>query len=537
MFPPELQMYIRRPGIRPVSKPMPQNSAARKRGLMVFLAAMTVFRFYFIWHGNINLSPDEAHYWEWSRRLAIGYYSKGPVIAWLIKAGTLLFGNTELGVRFFAPLLSLGGSVLLYLLGRELYDGQTAIWASALFQVVPLFSVFGVIMTIDAPILFFWILALFLFYRALKTDSTADWVAAGLAVGAGMLTKLTMSFFILSVFLYLVTGRERKRLLSLRPYAGLLACMALFAPLLYWNAHHNWVNFRHEMGHADIQAGLRVSAKSFFQFLGSQFGVITPVLFALMVYAIVKDRKEPVLHVQGKEISGGRFSFRFAAPTLVFFLLKSVQGKVQANWAMTGYITGLFAFSHVFLGKQKKYPSGGFPGRRKKILSALAVATCLFAAAVTYYPSIAALPPKLDLQSRLKGWRELAAEVEKKAPPAPYFVFSDAYQASSELAFYMRGHPITYCARTGRRMNQYDLWPGFEGLRGENAVFVTIGAADLPEAVRDAFAGFTKKTFTEKETGGHIVTGRDKKGKLLSVYTIYTCYGFRGMKEEPIKEY
>ncbi len=496
-----------------------EGSGSLKRGFIFFLAALTLFRFYFILHGNINLSPDEAHYWEWSRRLALGYYSKGPIIAYLIWAGTALFGNTEFGVRFFAPVLSLLASVVLYMLGKDLYDEKTGIWSAVLFQAVPLFTAFGVIMTIDAPFLFLWILSLFFFQKALKGNRTSDWVVLGLAVGAGMLTKLTTSFFILSVFLFLASKEERAKLFSLRPYAGLLAAAALFTPLFLWNMAHNWVNFRHEMGHADIQDGFRISIKSLLEFTGSQFGIITPLLFALMIYALVKEKGGNKDYSSQKGDWAGRFSFWFAAPTLVFFLLKSVQGKVQANWAMAGYVTGLFAFSHVFLENSAS--------ARKKVLAGIAIAMCLFAAAVTYYPSIAGLPPKLDPQSRLKGWRELAAEVEKNAPPTPYFVFSDAYQASSELAFYMKGNPVTYCARSsGQRMNQYDLWPGFEGLLRQNAVFVTIGDSNMPEAVKNAFESYKKEVFTEKE-----------KGKILSVYTIYTCYGFKGMKEKPATEF
>ena len=497
-------------------------SRGRLRGaLTIWLSGMTLFRFYYIWYGNLNLGPDEAHYWEWSRHLDYGYYSKGPVIAYLIRAGTALFGNTEFGVRFFAPVLYLLGSLLLYKIGKELFDEATGVCAAALFQVVPLFSAFGIIMTIDAPSIFFWILSLYLFLKALDRKKTAYWIFLGVSVGMGMLTKLTMAPFILSAFLYLATSKEERReLLSARPYLALLACLALLLPLIYWNHSHNWVNFRHEEGHADLAAGLVVSPGSFFQFFGSQLGVITPALFAIMMYALARYRSLP-----GADGKAGRFCFWFAAPTLLFFFLWSFHSKVQANWAMAGYISGIVAVSPVIV---RGVSSGKWFGG--KFLMSLAVAIAVFVSAVSYYPSIIGLPPRLDPSARLRGWRQLASEVEKDAPPAPYFVFSDYYGAASELAFYLKGNPFCYCADTGRRMNQYDLWPGLDGSglvkKRENAVFVTIGDSDMPDAVRNAFESYRKKTFIETE-----------KGKRLSVYTIFTCYGFKGMKEKPANSF
>ena len=484
-----------------------------RAALAVFLSAMTVFRYYYILHGYLNLDPDEAHYWEWSRHLAIGYYSKGPVIAWLIRAGTLLFGNTEIGVRCLAPVLYLLGSVLLYSLGRELFDEKTGIFSAALYQVVPLFSAFGVIMTIDAPTVFFWILSLWSFMRALNRQKAASWMLLGAAVGMGMLTKLTMSFFILSVFLYMISSREgRRELGSIRPWLGFLVCLVLLVPLFYWNSRHNWVNFRHEEGHLNWAAGIHVSAGSFLQFLGSQLGVVTPVLFALIIYALAKTKKE----------EAGRFCFWFAAPTLVFFFLKSIfLGKVQANWAMLAYVTGLIAAAPLIL---RGLAPGTRPGGR--FFMSLAPALAVLVTAVSYYPSLIGLPPRLDPSARLRGWRQLAAAVEENAPPPPYFVFSNYYGASSELAFYLKGNPLTYCADTGQRMNQYDLWPGFEGFKRQNAVFVTIGSADMPHVVANAFRSCSKKTLIETE-----------KGKRLCVFTIFTCYDFRGMREKPAKTF
>src|SRR5664280_2033443 len=108
------------------------------RRLAVLLALLSIFRVLYIIYGPFELSADEAHYWTWSRHLDWSYYSKGPMIAWLIYAGTQLFGNNELGVRAFAVVCSALSSIILFSLGREMYDDKTGFWAAVLVQIVPL---------------------------------------------------------------------------------------------------------------------------------------------------------------------------------------------------------------------------------------------------------------------------------------------------------------------------------------------------------------------------------------------------------------
>src|SRR5512135_3313612 len=107
------------------------------QALFLMVIAFSLFRIYYILSSPFDLSPDEAHYWEWARRPDWSYYSKGPMIAYLIYAGTALFGNTVFGVRVFAVVLSALGSLLLYKLGRDLYDEKTGLLAALLVQVVP----------------------------------------------------------------------------------------------------------------------------------------------------------------------------------------------------------------------------------------------------------------------------------------------------------------------------------------------------------------------------------------------------------------
>ncbi|HMK42777.1 MAG TPA: phosphatase PAP2 family protein, partial [Dissulfurispiraceae bacterium] len=164
--------------------------------LAAVLMSLSLIRIYYVLHGPLDLSPDEAHYWEWARRLDLSYYSKGPAVAYIIAAGTALFGDTVFGVRFFALIFSAFGSILLYRLMVGMYMPQdaadakgresaqnSALWGALMLQIVPLFAPFGIILTIDSPFLFCWILGLFLFWRAVQRQAGFRALTAWLLVG------------------------------------------------------------------------------------------------------------------------------------------------------------------------------------------------------------------------------------------------------------------------------------------------------------------------------------------------------------------
>lgn len=488
--------------------------------MYVFLLALSIFRIYYILYGPLDLSPDEAHYWEWSRRLDLSYYSKGPMMAYLIAFSTSLFGNNVFGVRFLAVVLSVLSSVFLYKLGKEMYHEGVGAASALLFQLIPLYSAFGVIFTIDSPFVFFWIVSLYLFWKAAGQETSGHsnqgyWLLLGVSIGLGLLTKYTMAFFPFCAFLFLMLSSHKRVLLkTVSPYLALLISMIIFSPVIIWNAGHDWVTFRHTAGQAHLADGLRISLKSLAEFVGSQVGVVTPILFVLIVIALWR--------VEGK---GKRdFLLWFSLPVIVFFIVKSIQGKVQANWAMTGYLSGLIAFSEVYISKWKEHR----PTLRKFIIAGIALSFVV--AAIAHYPSKFHIPVTLDPSSRLRGWKELGRQVsdlhEEMRKGGEVFILSDSYQISSELAFYGKGHPVTYCVNLGRRMNQYDLWPDFYSLINSDAIFVTIGDAEMHPRIKNAFDHYEK----------HLLRVYDKE-RLLRTYSVFLCYGFKGMEREKVGSY
>ena len=165
-----------------------------------------------------------------------------------------------------------------------------------IIQIIPLFSAYGVIFTIDSPLIFFWISSLYFFSRAIglkaphlpgedsqkkrASPEWMPWIILGFFVGLGLLTKYTMAFFYLCVFLFLLSSQDYRRLFFTKgPYVAVIMSLIIFSPVLFWNAANAWVTFRHTAGQANLSEGFQFSLESILEFVASQLGVITPLLF------------------------------------------------------------------------------------------------------------------------------------------------------------------------------------------------------------------------------------------------------------------
>ncbi|MCK4911751.1 MAG: glycosyltransferase family 39 protein, partial [Thermodesulfovibrionales bacterium] len=376
----------------------------------------------------------------------------------------------------------------------------------------PLYSAYGVVMTIDPPFMFFWVLALYQMLRVLQRGSVMNWAVLGMIVGLGMLSKYTMAFFMICTVCWFVFSKDkRKYFLTPGPYAGVVAALLFFSPVIIWNAMNGWPTLLHTAGHVNVAGGFTLTPMRFLDFLGSQFGVVTPVLFVLMFISVLRARDD----------EKGKFLFWYSAPVFIFFILKSWQGKVEPNWGMMAYITGLIALSRDW------FAGNAVLSRAKRGIVAIGFVMALALTMISLYAGDLGVPHKLDPSARMKGWAGAAsaADIALKDLGEPVFIFSNTYQVASEMAFYMEGNPVTYNVKFGRRMNQYDLWPGIEdidGVTGYNGLFVTMSERSLKDRISNAF----------RECEARKYDAKDDDRRYLRQYWMLLCKGFKGEFEE-----
>src|SRR6187551_286556 len=159
------------------------------------LAVLTAIRIAGLHVSVVDLYMDEAQYWAWSRELAFGYFSKPPLLAWIIAASDPICGSGEACVRITSPLFYFGTSLIVYAIAKELYDSETAFWSALIVALMTGVSFSTRIASTDVPLLFFWALALFAFLKLLAGPDWRWTVVLGISVGMGLLAKYAMIYF------------------------------------------------------------------------------------------------------------------------------------------------------------------------------------------------------------------------------------------------------------------------------------------------------------------------------------------------------
>lgn len=498
---------------RDVPRPTLWWAASWRSIVLLTLVLLALRLLYLALFCPYTLAEDESHYWEWSRRLGLSYYSKGPGIAWTIALGTWMFGQVELGVRAMGPVflavLSLTAAALAAEaqrapdrtdLGRA--DGLRAGFAAAVcVNLVPLFQFSGVLITIDGPYVALWAVAALLGMRGLRRGSGPALAACGLVIGVAFLYKYTALLLIPGLALFALAARRSITLPARAPAwlaLGALLLIAAVSPVLIWNQQNDWPTFKHLLGHLGVRGGDQAPAPGkawtplwALEFIGMNIGLYGPVgLLGLFTFAVSWARR------RGGRLDAGRYAGRLflfltAAPLILFYFGVTFFTDGEGNWTAAAYTTlaalaGIGAVEGVDEMRARTRLWRTLPEPRPKwgtlrrapenarqvawhaallvgVISGLAMLRLDWFARL---PLVGSAVPIGRLTGADRMGADAARRVEALGPGA--FIIAQHYGRASQLAFYTtpaharagddHGPVRSSSAYMGGRRTQYDYW-------------------------------------------------------------------------------
>lgn len=409
------------------------------RWTLVVVALLTILRFFILFAWPFDLGPDEAQYWSWSEDLAFGYFSKPPMIAWLIWATTAPFGDSEAFIRLSSPLIHAGTSILIFLFARTLYDARTGAWAAMTFATLPSVFMSSGLITTDVPLLFFWSLALIFFYRLINRAQISDAVLAGLMIGLGFLSKYAMIYFVGCASLYLIFTPRYRWLLSSPLLLVLLATAALIvAPNILWNASVGFVTFTHTAANANWQGDM-FNLDEALAFLGGQLGVFGPILFPALLIGAWHTRAHWSERASEAAATSDRFLLFFCLPILAVAVTQGFLSRANANWAAPAYVSATI-FTVAWLAR------AGWP-RLREISLSLHLSVGLFLYVLILVPSLIDKTGLSNSFKRVQGWSEIGEVIRQQTSQNDYSaILGDDRLITAELLYYVRPRqtPIAY---------------------------------------------------------------------------------------------
>jgi 4-amino-4-deoxy-L-arabinose transferase-like glycosyltransferase len=434
----------------------------------IVIAAMTALRITYA--SLIDLRTDEAYYWTWSKEHALSFLDHPPMIAWFIRFGTAIFGDTNLGVRFGGIVAMLVMQLLLADIARRVTRDPRAIVFALLMPEAALY--YGLLMAKVAPdiaLIPFAVAMLWSLVRLAESNDQRWWLAAGIFGGLSLLSKFTVVMMLPAVAAFMLVPDWRLRQLrSPYPLFAALIAIVLFSPVLIWNYQHDWASFRFQAVRAT--AAHEFSLRTVGDYIGLQWGLVGFVLFPVVLSGLVLTawrgyrRREPVAIL---------LSTAVIVPFLYFFW-KSLTLRVGDTWPMFMWPAGFAAAAiNIAMLPREGWPGWMIQSTIKWVNVALATGI-LFVILVALYYLVAPwnFIGRADPIGGEAGYEQLVSRVEAELQKtgATWIATTD-YRTYAMLRWFLGDRlPVVEVTERGRFQGFAD--PGMDRIKDHTGLYV-----------------------------------------------------------------
>lgn len=469
-----------------------RNVIIQHKHFFLFIVSLSLFRLVYI--NFIPLTPQEAYYWYYSLKPALSYFDHPPMAAYSIWLGTWLFGKSVFGVKVMAVVWSTLTNILIYVTVLRTQEEQEpsqrkriALFIIILFNLTIFAHLYSVVIVPDSPLLFFWILIIFLTREFLKSGQKKYLFLTAAALGVGIVSKYTALAVLPAIFLELLLNPDRRRIL-LKPYPYLALALAIiaFGPVIYWNFSHDWVSFKFQFGQRTTSDIKPLQLKYFYQLIASQLFVLTPYIVILILVAVKK------FLFGWRKFPRERFFFLTSIFIIGGFVLYSFRSLVKLNWLLPGYI-GLIILAGLLFYKENIFSSKWM---KTGLVSSLVL---------VILSHLVLLIPNIPLKdgNTWSGWEDAAKRISEiqiaHGTQRDCFIFTNSYKTASLLRFYLPVEQEVYAQNIyDEPALQFDIWGVPDSLRGKKALYVFSDRREYKDNLDKLEKYFSKIQFIEK---------------------------------------
>ena len=313
--------------------------------VITVLISVTLIRIYSLIVSPIELSVDEAQYWNWSRNLDFGYFTKPPLIAWTIAITTSIFGNEEWAVRLSSPIFHFLTSIVLWKCGQVAFSFNTGRIAALIWIFTPAASLGSFIISTDTPLILFWALSLLFLFKTFKNNSYNLALGLGICIGLAFLSKYAALYFIIFFMTWWALYDRGFDLNIKRILIIIFSSLIVSASNIYWNYLNDFVTVNHTVSNADLSE-IQVNYNNVIDFVSSQLLVFGPIIFLIFLLLVfdgfVKNKKLALLSM-------------LSLPIIILITIQSSLKIANPNWAVTSYVAASLLLSFYITSSRSKF--------------------------------------------------------------------------------------------------------------------------------------------------------------------------------------